>query len=75
MYKYDSRRVSEYAIRRLHTPNFFGRYRRGKSESNDVDIVITHTDADKVKGLCTKLVKRLFERSGCTRTLHDILFD
>lgn len=40
-----------------------------------MDIVITHTDADKVKGLCTKLVKRLFERSECTRTLHDILLD
>ena len=41
-------------------------YRRGKLESNDVDIVISHTDwdrgADKVRGLCKKLVQRLHER-------------
>lgn len=41
-------------------------YRRGKLESNDADIVISHTDwdrgADKVRGLCKKLVRRLQER-------------
>jgi len=41
-------------------------YRRGKLESNDVDIVISHTDwdrgADKVRGFCKKLVRRLQER-------------
>ncbi|KAG8221279.1 hypothetical protein J3R82DRAFT_1445 [Butyriboletus roseoflavus] len=43
-----------------------GGYRRGKLESNDVDIVISHTDwdrgADKVQGLCKKLVQRLHDR-------------
>lgn len=41
-------------------------YRRGKPQSNDVDIVITHTDwnlgSQKVKGLCRKLVQRLHEQ-------------
>jgi len=41
----------------------FASYRRGKPQSNDVDIVITHTDwelgSQKVKGLCRKLVRRL----------------
>ena len=40
----------------------FASYRRGKPESNDVDIVITHPDPSKVKGLCKKFVKRLSER-------------
>ncbi|KAH0829157.1 hypothetical protein J3R83DRAFT_2666 [Lanmaoa asiatica] len=43
-----------------------GGYRRGKLESNDTDIVISHTNwdhgADKVRGLCKKLVRRLHER-------------
>lgn len=41
-------------------------YRRGKLQSNDVDIVITHSDwnlgSQKVKGLCKKLVQRLHEQ-------------
>lgn len=43
-----------------------GGYRRGKQESNDVDIIISHTGwdrgADKSKGLCKKLVQKLHER-------------
>lgn len=42
------------------------RYRRGKPESNDVDIVISHpglrSGADEVKGLCAKLVRQLYDR-------------
>ena len=38
------------------------RYRRGKQESNDVDIVFTHQDASKIKGLCKRLVRRLYDR-------------
>jgi len=39
-----------------------GGYRRGKPESNDVDIVFTHPDAGVVKGLCKRFVRRLYER-------------
>ena len=38
------------------------RYRRGKVESNDVDIVFTHTDGTKVKGLCKRFVRKLYDR-------------
>lgn len=38
------------------------RYRRGKPESNDVDIVFTHPDGAKVKGLCKRFVKHLHSR-------------
>ena len=42
------------------------RYRRGKMQSNDVDIVISHSDlkggGNKVKGLCTKLIQRCYRR-------------
>ncbi len=37
-------------------------FRRGKLESNDVDIVFTHPDASKVKGLCKRFVRRLHDR-------------
>ncbi|KAH7921441.1 Nucleotidyltransferase [Leucogyrophana mollusca] len=51
-----------------------GGYRRGKPESNDVDIVITHTDwtlgSRKVKGLCKRLVQRLYERGLITHVMH-----
>lgn len=39
-----------------------GGYRRGKAESNDVDIVLTHPDGERVKGLCKRFVRRLHER-------------
>lgn len=51
-----------------------GSYRRGKSQSNDVDIVITHSDwnlgSQKMKGLCKKLVQRLHEQGFVTHVMH-----
>ncbi|KIJ15525.1 hypothetical protein PAXINDRAFT_77120 [Paxillus involutus ATCC 200175] len=51
-----------------------GGYRRGKPQSNDVDIVITHTDwslgSQKVNGLCKKLVRRLHERGLVKHVLY-----
>ncbi|KAI0333302.1 Nucleotidyltransferase [Cubamyces sp. BRFM 1775] len=47
-----------------------GGYRRGKPESNDVDIVLTHPEAAKVKGLCKRFVKRLHERGMVTHVMH-----
>ncbi|KAH9856763.1 Nucleotidyltransferase [Lenzites betulinus] len=47
-----------------------GGYRRGKLDSNDVDIVFTHPDANKVKGLCKRLVQRLHERGMVTHVMH-----
>ncbi|KAI0800345.1 Nucleotidyltransferase [Fomes fomentarius] len=47
-----------------------GGYRRGKLESNDVDIVFTHPDAAKVKGLCKRVVGRLHERGMVTHVMH-----
>ncbi|KAG6889096.1 hypothetical protein C0992_006424 [Termitomyces sp. T32_za158] len=48
-----------------------GGYRRGKSESNDVDIVITHPDlrggGEKLKSLRKRLVVRLYERGMLCR--------
>jgi DNA polymerase IV len=53
--------------------NFTTSYRRGKLESNDVDIVFTHPDlntgAAKVKGLCKRLVRHLYERGQCTTAI------
>ncbi|KAL0578921.1 hypothetical protein V5O48_003069 [Marasmius crinis-equi] len=51
-----------------------GGYRRGKPESNDVDIVISHGDlksgGEQIKGLCKKLVKRLYEKGLVTHVMH-----
>ncbi|TFK87051.1 Nucleotidyltransferase [Polyporus arcularius HHB13444] len=47
-----------------------GGYRRGKAESNDVDIVFTHPDPSKVKGLCKRLVRKLHERGMVTHVMH-----
>ncbi|KAL1945250.1 hypothetical protein VTO73DRAFT_2101 [Trametes versicolor] len=47
-----------------------GGYRRGKPESNDVDIVFTHPDAGKVKGLCKRFVKHLHGRGMVTHVMH-----
>ncbi|KAF8839108.1 Nucleotidyltransferase [Paxillus ammoniavirescens] len=51
-----------------------GGYRRGKPQSNDVDIVITHTDwslgSQKVNGLCKRLVQRLHERGLVKHVLY-----
>ena len=48
-----------------------GGYRRGKSESNDVDIVFTHPDASKVKGLCKKLVRRLYKQKMVSHVMRE----
>ncbi|KAJ3877929.1 DNA polymerase mu [Lentinula edodes] len=51
-----------------------GGYRRGKDESNDVDIVISHKDlksgGDQVKELCAQLVKRLHDKGLVTHVMH-----
>ncbi|KAJ8696964.1 hypothetical protein PTI98_006783 [Pleurotus ostreatus] len=51
-----------------------GGYRRGKEESNDVDIVISHKDwrggGEKIKGLCTRLVKHLYNKGLVTHVMH-----
>ncbi|TFY63526.1 hypothetical protein EVJ58_g3189 [Rhodofomes roseus] len=47
-----------------------GGYRRGKPESNDVDIVFTHPDAEVVKGLCKRFVRRLYERGMVSHVMH-----
>ncbi|KAJ7125118.1 hypothetical protein C8R44DRAFT_782368 [Mycena epipterygia] len=51
-----------------------GGYRRGKTESNDVDIVITHptllSGSDQVKGLGEKLVNRLYDCGLITHVMH-----
>ncbi|KAJ7772121.1 hypothetical protein DFH07DRAFT_734435 [Mycena maculata] len=51
-----------------------GGYRRGKAESNDVDIVITHptlrSGSDQVKGLGELLVNRLYDRGLVTHVMH-----
>ncbi|TCD66672.1 hypothetical protein EIP91_001090 [Steccherinum ochraceum] len=52
------------------TSTIVGGYRRGKPESNDVDIVFTHPDASKVNGLCKRLVRRLYEQGMVTHVMH-----
>ncbi|KAJ7686516.1 DNA polymerase mu [Mycena rosella] len=51
-----------------------GGYRRGKAESNDVDIVITHSTlesgSDQVKGLGEQLVNRLYACGLITHVMH-----
>ncbi|KAJ7099570.1 hypothetical protein B0H15DRAFT_771111, partial [Mycena belliarum] len=51
-----------------------GGYRRGKPESNDVDIVITHprlvSGTDQVKGLGERLVNQLYARGLITHVMH-----
>ncbi|KAI0644908.1 Nucleotidyltransferase [Trametes meyenii] len=47
-----------------------GGYRRGKPDSNDVDIVFTHPDSNKINGLCKRFVKRLHERGMVTHVMH-----
>lgn len=47
------------------------RYRRGKAESNDVDIVFTHPNGKRsVESLCKRLVRRLQERGMVTHTMR-----
>lgn len=51
-----------------------GGYRRGKPESNDVDIVISHSDlrsgTNPVKGLRTKLMQHLHKLGLVTLVMH-----
>jgi len=47
-----------------------GGYRRGKPESNDLDIVFTHPQPGVDRGLCKKLVNRLSERGLVTHVMH-----
>ncbi|KAF8161313.1 hypothetical protein B0H34DRAFT_840472 [Crassisporium funariophilum] len=51
-----------------------GGYRRGKPQSNDVDIVISHSDlrsgADLVKGLCARFTKHLVAKGLVTHVMH-----
>ncbi|KAI8978206.1 Nucleotidyltransferase [Trametes punicea] len=47
-----------------------GGHRRGKPESNDVDIVFTHPDPARVKGLCKRFVRKLHERGMVTHVMH-----
>ena len=48
--------------------NHLDSYRRGKAQSNDVDIVISHQDFENggelVKGLCEKLVTSLCKQGN-----------
>ncbi|RDB25356.1 DNA-directed DNA/RNA polymerase mu [Hypsizygus marmoreus] len=51
-----------------------GGYRRGKLDSNDVDIVISsfsqNSGGDHIKGLCGKLVRKLYDRGLVTNVMH-----
>ncbi|KAG8907262.1 hypothetical protein FRB99_004956 [Tulasnella sp. 403] len=47
-----------------------GGYRRGKSVSNDVDIVFTHPSPEFFKGLCARLVERLTESGLVSHLFH-----
>ncbi|KAF4621400.1 hypothetical protein D9613_000864 [Agrocybe pediades] len=51
-----------------------GGYRRGKPKSNDVDIVISHSDlekgADLIKGLCKRFARHLHARGHVTHVMH-----
>lgn len=44
------------------------RYRRGKTESNDVDIVFTHADPGREKDALATLVKRMNRRGPSIST-------
>ena len=48
-------------------------YRRGKSESNDVDIVVTHPNADKkrIRELCQQLTEVLSEKGLVTHVMSE----
>ncbi|PNS15970.1 hypothetical protein CAC42_4371 [Sphaceloma murrayae] len=46
-----------------------GGYRRGKDESGDVDIIVSHPDEDATKNLVTDIVSSLEEEGWITHTL------
>lgn len=47
-----------------------GGYRRGKPESNDADIVFTHSDGSKVKGLCKRVVRQLHKQGMVSHVMR-----
>uniref|UniRef100_A0A8H8CNG3 DNA-directed DNA polymerase n=1 Tax=Psilocybe cubensis TaxID=181762 RepID=A0A8H8CNG3_PSICU len=51
-----------------------GGFRRGKPQSNDVDIVFSYPDLEKgpsiIKGLCTRFTKHLYDHEMVTHCLH-----
>ncbi|KAI0282848.1 hypothetical protein BGY98DRAFT_912143 [Russula aff. rugulosa BPL654] len=47
-----------------------GGYRRGKPESNDIDIVFTHPNAKSAKNLCGRLVERLRSAGLVTHIMY-----
>ncbi|KAG7091129.1 hypothetical protein E1B28_010183 [Marasmius oreades] len=54
-----------------------GGYRRGKLESNDVDIVISHSDLKigrgYVVGLCSQLVRALYRKGLVTHVMRELV--
>ncbi|PPQ87454.1 hypothetical protein CVT25_008190 [Psilocybe cyanescens] len=54
-----------------------GGYRRGKPQSNDVDIVFSYPDLEKgpdiIKGLCTRFTMHLYDRDLSGFHTHDAL--
>lgn len=47
------------------------RYRRGKPESNDIDIIFTHPNAKSAKNLCGRLVERLRSAGLVTHVMRE----
>ncbi|KAA1470530.1 Nucleotidyltransferase [Dentipellis sp. KUC8613] len=47
-----------------------GGYRRGKEECGDVDIVFTHSDPERARGLCKRFVRRLYDKGIVTHVMH-----
>ena len=47
------------------------RYRRGKPESNDIDIIFTHPSAKSAKNLCGRLVERLRSAGLVTHVMRE----
>ncbi|KAF8591991.1 Nucleotidyltransferase [Ramaria rubella] len=56
----------------MHT--ICGGYRRGKLQCNDVDIVFTHPQYAKDRGLCKRLVERLQQKGLVTHVLSLFSF-
>ncbi|KZP27630.1 Nucleotidyltransferase [Athelia psychrophila] len=52
------------------TSTIAGGYRRGKPQSNDIDLIITHPDPARAKGLGKCLVNRLYEQGLITHVMH-----
>ena len=47
------------------------RYRRGKPESNDIDIIFTHPNAKSAKNLCGRLVEHLRSAGLVTHVMRE----